>query len=85
MTWIARIASAAFNGRIDTTVGPARRPLGRVAMELRYIATLRPSSRWRRPMPASSNACSKENEQPMAKATKSASQKVPMSLTSTGS
>ncbi|MGV8488830.1 hypothetical protein ACV34S_34715, partial [Pseudomonas aeruginosa] len=60
--------------------------LGRnVAMAVRYIATLRPSSRWRRPMPASSNACSKENEQPMAKATKSASQNAPMSFTSTGS
>lgn len=40
----ARIASAAVNGRIETTIGPENTPTGVVALVVRNIATLRPSS-----------------------------------------
>ncbi|MNT54354.1 hypothetical protein D3C72_1915130 [compost metagenome] len=79
---MARTASAAFSGRMETTILPARRPAGLVSMAVRYMATLRPSSICRSGTPASSRACSKEKEQPMAKATKSASQSSPISVTS---
>src|SRR5439155_1499001 len=67
VTWIARIAAAARSGRIETTIGPWNGPAAMVGMLVRYIATLRFWSMWRIARPASSSACSNENEQPMTK------------------
>ena len=39
MICTARIASAGFIGRIDTTIGPANGPAGAQAMLVRYIGT----------------------------------------------
>src|SRR5215467_2730464 len=38
--WMARMASAGFIGRIDTTTGPWNGPAGVVAIEVRYIGTV---------------------------------------------
>src|SRR5262252_7096363 len=38
--WMARIASAGFIGRMDTTMGPWNGPAGAVAIEVRYIGTV---------------------------------------------
>ncbi len=82
VTWIARIASAAFSGRIDTTSGPPNTPAGCVWMLVRYMGTLQPCSMWRTGRPLSSMASSNENEQPIRNDTRSSRQ---MSRTSVGS
>src|SRR5215470_16532518 len=38
--WMARMASAGFIGRIETTMGPWNGPAGAVAIEVRYIGTV---------------------------------------------
>ena len=65
---IARIASAGFIGRIDTTIGPWNTPAGTHGMLVRYIGTLQLQAMWRTSMPSSSSASSNENEQPMREA-----------------
>ena len=45
--WMARIASAGFSGRIDTTMGPWKGPAGIVAIEVRYIGTVTFKLMWR--------------------------------------
>ena len=67
----ARIASAGLNGRIETTSGPWKRPAGTVGTFVRHIATFLPCSMCRSGTPASSSACSNENEQPRMNATRS--------------
>src|SRR6185312_3712853 len=42
----ARIASAGFIGRIDTTIGPEKTPAGTQGMLVRYIGTLQLSAMW---------------------------------------
>ncbi len=42
--WMARMASAGFIGRMDTTMGPWNGPAGVVAIEVRYIGTVRPQA-----------------------------------------
>ena len=66
---VAVTAWAGVIGRIDTTIGPRKRPAGRQATFVRYIGTLRPISRWRSGKPACSNAFSNVNEQPITKPT----------------
>ena len=41
---MARMASAAFIGRIETTIGPANGPAGTVGIDVRYIGTLQPQA-----------------------------------------
>ena len=82
MICTARIASAGFIGRIDTTSGPLNTPAGTQGMLVRYIGTLEPRVMWRTSMPSSISASSNENEQPMAKLTRSSRQ---TSRTSVGS
>ena len=72
--WMARIASAGFSGRIDTTSGPWNGPAGAVAIEVRYIGTVRALVMWRNSMPSCISASSNENEQPSAKITRSSRQ-----------
>src|SRR5579864_1264905 len=67
----ARMASAAFIGRIETTSGPWNGPAGTVSIEVRYIGTVQLQVKGRSSMPSSINACSNENEQPIAKVTRS--------------
>ena len=81
----ARAASAALSGRMLTTMGPANGPAGAVARFVRYMATLRPSSTWRRRMPASISACSNEKEQPITKVTRSSRHRLAMSVGSSTS
>src|ERR1700704_4007949 len=38
--WMARMASAGFSGRIETTMGPWNGPAGMVAIEVRNIGTV---------------------------------------------
>jgi hypothetical protein len=76
----ARMAAAARSGRIVTTSGPLNGPAGAVARLVRNMATLRPSSMWRRRRPSSSSACSKLKEQPSTKATMSSVQSSLMSV-----
>ncbi|MNN70853.1 hypothetical protein D3C81_1867380 [compost metagenome] len=82
MTWMARMASAAFRGRMDTTSGPPNTPAALVGMLVRYMGTLHPCSMWRTGKPLSSMASSKENEHPIRNDTRSSRQ---MSRTSVGS
>ena len=82
MICTARIASAGFIGRIDTTSGPWNTPAGTQGTLVRYIGTFDPRATCRTSMPSSISASSKENEQPMAKLTRSSRQ---TSRTSTGS
>ena len=70
----ARIASAGFSGRIDTTSGPWNGPAGAVSIEVRYIGTVEPLVMWRSSMPSCISASSNENEQPSAKMTRSSRQ-----------
>ena len=77
MICTARIASAGFSGRIDTTSGPWNTPAGTVGMLVRYIGTLQPQAMWRTSMPSSTSASSNEKEQPMAKVTRSSRQTPP--------
>ena len=76
---MARIASAGFSGRIDTTIGPWNGPAGAVAIEVRYIGTVAPQVMWRSSMPSSISASSNENEQPSTKVTRSSRQWARMS------
>src|SRR5438105_10691867 len=39
--WMARIASAGVSGRMETTMGPWNGPAWTVAIEVRYIGTVR--------------------------------------------
>ena len=77
--WMARIASAGFSGRIDTTSGPWNGPAAVVAIEVRYIGTVEPLVMWRSSMPSCISASSNENEQPSAKITRSSRQCLRMS------
>ena len=77
---MARIASAGFIGRIETTIGPWNGPAGAVAIEVRYIGTVALQVMWRSSMPPSTSASSKENEQPSTKATRSSRQWARMSV-----
>jgi len=61
-------------GRIETTIGPERRPAGRQARRVTYIDTFAPCSTCRSGMPVSTSADSKVNEHPMWKATRSSRQ-----------
>ena len=72
-------------GRIETTMGPWKRPAGRHSIDVFHIATFLPSSMWRIGMPASSSAHSKVKEQPSRKATRSSRQNGVMSVTSSAS
>ena len=76
----ARIASAGCSGRIDTTSGPWNTPAGTHAIDVRYIGTLQPRAMWRTSMPSSISASSNENEQPIAKVTRSSRQTWSMSV-----
>ena len=67
----ARIVSAGFRGRIDTTIGPWNGPAACLAIDVRYIGTLQPRAMWRSSMPSAISASSNENEQPMTKLTRS--------------
>ena len=75
----ARMASAGFIGRIDTTIGPWNGPASAVAIEVRYIGTLQPRVMWRNSMPSLISASSNENEQPITKLTRSSRQNSRMS------
>jgi hypothetical protein len=68
------MALAGVNGRIDTTIGPWKRPAGLHGMLVVYMETFVPASRWRSAMPASTIGSSKENEQPRTKLTRSSRQ-----------
>ena len=82
---MARIASAGFIGRIDTTSGPWNGPAAVVGIEVRYIGTVEPQVMWRSSMPSWISASSNENEQPSAKMTRSSRQCFLMSVGSSTS
>ena len=63
-----------MSGRIETTIGPWKRPADRHAMFVRYMGTFTPSSMCRTGTPALSKAFSNVKEQPITKETKSSRQ-----------
>ena len=77
---MARMASAGLKERIDTTIPPLKRPAGTQSMLVRYIGTVRSSSICFRRNPACSSGCSKENEHPRTKMTRSSVQYLRMSV-----
>ena len=60
--------------RIETTIGPRKRPAGVHSMLVMYISMLRPSSMCCTGTPAAKRATSKAKLQPQRKATKSSRQ-----------
>ena len=83
--WIARMACWGFNGRIETTIGPEKRPAGVQAILVRYMGTRNDCSTCRKGMPSSTSACSNEYEQPMTKQTRSSRHHLPTSAVSSTS
>src|ERR1700721_2203559 len=66
--------------RADTTKGPWKGPAGTVSIDVRYIGTVQSQVMWRSSIPQSTSASSKENEQPIAKATRSSRHQPLMSV-----